>query len=119
VSDTTVTVLVDAENVRRSTWPNIDEDDLVERCARWARREGVDVVLVFDGRAPAAREPCDVVGSRSESADDWIVREATRLTAAGTRYRVVTSDRELRERAGAGAESVVGGGSFARTLLSA
>lgn len=113
-----VTVLVDAENVRRSEWPNIREDELVERVCAWAEGEGLHAVVVFDGRAPdaATTEHCAVVGTGRESADDWIAREAERLAAAGRPYRLVTSDRELRNRAGAAAEEIIGGGTFAKSL---
>jgi hypothetical protein len=107
------TVLVDAENVRRSVWPNIGPAELVELCAAWARAEGVEVVAVFDGSAPAG-----AVGTGAESADDWIAREAARLRESGEVFWLVTSDRELRDRASAGAERVTGGGSFARELQS-
>jgi hypothetical protein len=93
------TVLIDAENVRRSVWPNIAEDELVALAEDWAREHGVDVLVVF--------EPED------ETADEWLIREATRYVP----YWLVTSDRELRERAGGGAERVIGGGSFARELV--
>ena len=69
------------------------------------------MLLVFDGRAPL--EAADVVGTAGESADDWIAREAARFAP----YWLVTSDRELRRRAGGGAERVLGGGSFAATLV--
>jgi hypothetical protein len=67
-------------------------------------------MLVFDGRAPI--EAADVVGTGAESADDWIAREAGRFVP----YWLVTSDRELRSRAGRAAERVIGGGSFAAEL---
>ena len=105
------TVLVDAENVRRSLWPNIPPERLVELVDAWAEREGVDAVVVFDGPAPGA-----AVGTERESADDWIAREAARLAAAGSPYWLVTSDRGLRARAAAAAEKTIGGGSFAREL---
>jgi predicted RNA-binding protein with PIN domain len=113
-----VTVLVDAENVRRSEWPNIPEDELVERVCAWAAEEGVHAVVVFDGRAPDTdvEAHCTVVGTRAESADDWIAREAERLASARSPYQLVTSDRELRTRAGTAAEAVTGGGTFARLL---
>jgi predicted RNA-binding protein with PIN domain len=101
-------VLVDARNVLRSRWPNVAEDELVEHVEEWADREGVDAVLVFDGEAPPG-----AIGTRGESADDWIAREAGSLEGP---YWLVTSDRELRERAGAGAERVFGGGAFLREL---
>ena len=112
-------MLVDARNVLRSTWPNIPERELVELCSRWAVGEGCRAVVVFDGRAPAvARVPgLEVVSSGEESADDWIARRAGTLSGSGEPFLLVTSDRELRARAGEGAERTIGGGSFARTLL--
>jgi hypothetical protein len=104
-------VLVDARNVLRSLWPNLPERDVVERTRSWAAQEGVEAEIVFDGAAPQGG-----IGTGPESADDWIARRAAELAAAGARYWLVTSDRELRSRAGAEAERVVGGGSFARTL---
>jgi hypothetical protein len=73
----------------------------------WAKREGVEAEVIFDGAAPEGG-----IGSGPESADDWIVRRAGELE----RYWLVTSDRELRERAGGRAERVIGGGTFARIL---
>jgi hypothetical protein len=35
---TRVTVLVDAENVRRSRWPNLSREELVECSRAWLRR---------------------------------------------------------------------------------
>jgi hypothetical protein len=101
-------VLVDARNVMRSRWPNVPEGKLVEHVQRWAEGEGVEAVIVFDGNAPAG-----AIGTAGESADDWIAREAGGLEGS---YWLVTSDRELRERAGGGAERVIGGGSFLREL---
>jgi predicted RNA-binding protein with PIN domain len=98
-------VLVDAENVRRSVWPNIARDDLVERCRAWARGRSVETQVVFE------RE--------RESADDRIRQLAAQLAVEGRPYWLVTSDRELRASAGAGAERVVGGGTFARELSGA
>lgn len=103
-------VLVDAENVRRSVWPNISDRRLVNLCAGWAERHGRRVVLVFDGRAPEGRGRCETVAV--PHADDWIADAAARLD----RYWLVTSDRELRRRAGERAARVMGGGSFAREL---
>jgi len=107
-------VLVDAPNVRRSLWPNLSPERLVELLAEWAEREGVEAVAVFDAPAPAPVEGVEVVGTTSESADDWITRRAAELEEP---YVLVTSDRELRERAGKGAKRIVGGGAFARALL--
>jgi hypothetical protein len=101
-------VLVDARNVLRSRWPNVPATELVERVQEWAVREGVEPVVVFDGKAPEG-----AIGTTGESADDWIAREAGSLEGP---YWLVTSDRHLRERAGAQAERVFGGGAFLREL---
>jgi hypothetical protein len=93
-----IVVLVDAENVRRSRWPNLSPEELEARCEAWSAATGNTVEVVWEG---------------AESADDTIARRATELD----RYWLVTSDRELRERAGGAAERVVGGGSFLRELL--
>src|SRR5204863_483756 len=47
-----VTVLVDAENVRRSRWPNLSRGELVEAVRDWAGETGHPVLIVFDGAAP-------------------------------------------------------------------
>ena len=102
------TVLVDAENVRRSMWPNIPADELVALVRRWAAHYGHEPIIVFDVRAPV--EGADVVAA--PDADDWIARRAAELED----YWLVTSDRELRRRAGGRAARVIGGGSFAGEL---
>jgi hypothetical protein len=71
-------------------------------------------MVVFDGRAP--EEADDVVGTGRESADDWIARAAAELRERAEPYWLVTSDRELRRRAGVGAERTIGGGTFASEL---
>jgi predicted RNA-binding protein with PIN domain len=113
------TVLVDARNVLRSQWPNLPEEELVARAGEWARRNGHEVVLVFDGKAPGeivGSERHDaittLVGTGSESADDWLIREVPSYRGAW----LVTSDRALREAAGTHASKLVGGGSFLRQL---
>jgi predicted RNA-binding protein with PIN domain len=110
-----VLVLVDGRNVQRSRWPNVSDEELVAACAAWAAREGHRAVVVFDGRAPewAADGVCEVVGTGGESADDWIARRAGDLDE---RHWLVTSDRELRERAGAKAAETTGGGRFLSIL---
>jgi hypothetical protein len=104
-------VVVDAENVRRSLWPNLSRERLVELTRRWAAEEGHELLVVFDGQAP--EEAPDLVSTGSETADDWIAREAAGLAEP---WWLVTSDRELRARAGGIADRVIGGGSFAREL---
>jgi len=93
--------------VLRSLWPNLTDREVVEATRRWAEREGVETEIVFDGPAPEG-----AIGTGAESADDWIARRAGGLDT----YWLVTSDRELRERAGGRAERVIGGGAFARIL---
>ena len=108
--------LVDARNVLRSRWPNIAEDALVRGVEQWAAGEGVDPVIVFDGRAPEVVTDARLIGSRPQIADDWIAAEAARLAGEGTPYWLVTSDRELRGRAGDAAERIIGGGALAKLL---
>ena len=102
-------VVVDAENVRRSRWPNLSREQLVERTRAWARREGHELVIVFDGAPP--EEAPDVLGSGD--ADDEIVELAATLDRP---WWLVSSDRGLRARVGDGPERIVGGGSFVRTI---
>ena len=113
------TVLIDARNVLRSQWPNVPEEELVERTRAWAERHGHQVVLVFDGKAPGgvvgtARldDRTTLVGSGGESADEWLIREAP----AYPEPWLVTSDRALRAEAGAHASRLIGGGAFLRDL---
>jgi predicted RNA-binding protein with PIN domain len=113
-------VLVDAENVRRSKWPNVSRDRLVELCDAWAESNGRELVVVFDGPPPATA-PSDrvrLVGAApGETADEWLVREARALSERVERFWLVTSDRELRDLAGPYAQRTIGGGSFLRELL--
>jgi predicted RNA-binding protein with PIN domain len=92
------TVLVDAENVRRSLWPNIPKNELEDLARRWGADHGHEVIVVWESET---------------SADDRIARAAAELEPP---VWVVTSDRELRERVAPHAERVLGGGSFAREL---
>jgi hypothetical protein len=93
------TVVVDAENVRRSTWPNIPADELETLAANWATLHGHDVRVIWE---------------TDESADDTIARQVPALERP---IWVVTSDRELRERVREHVDRIVGGGSFARELV--
>jgi hypothetical protein len=101
-------VLVDARNVLRSRWPNVPEAELLECCRAWADEQGVTAILVFDGPAPEG-----AIGTDRESADDWIARAASELDEP---YWLVTSDRELRGRAGGAAERTIGGSGFLAEL---
>ena len=100
-------VVVDAENVRRSTWPNLPKEELVARARAWAAREDADLLVVFDGDPPAVAP--DLLGSGRRSADDVIA-------SLDGPFTLVTSDRGLRDRAEDKAERVIGGGSFLREL---
>jgi hypothetical protein len=102
-------VVVDAENTRRSQWPNVTREELVRRLRAWAEHDGHELLVVFDGAAP--EDAPDLLGSRN--ADDAIVELAPQLAPP---WWLVTSDRGLRERVGDGPERVIGGGSFVRTI---
>jgi hypothetical protein len=122
-SDTTPIVLIDARNVIRSRWPNLNVERFVELAREWGEREEKQLFLVFDGQPGAGRDIVDddrsrIVGTGEESADDWIVREAERLSRDGRRLWLVSSDRELRGRVTPFVEHVVGGGGFATLLES-
>lgn len=110
--------MIDARNVVRSRWPNLDEAWFVQRARAWAESEGVRAFVIFDGRAPAVEggERVTVVGTGSESADDWIAREAEQLGGDDRRLWLVTSDRGLRARVEPYAERTIGGGMFAGLL---
>ncbi len=100
-------VVVDAENVRRSAWPNVSKEELVARARAWAEREGADLLVVFDGDPP--EEAPDLLGSGGRSADDVIAE-------LDGPFWLVSSDRGLRERVAGQAEKLIGGGSFLREL---
>ncbi len=100
-------VVVDAENVRRSMWPNLSKEELVERCRAWASDEGMRLLVIFDG--PPPEDAPDLLGSGARSADDVIAE------LAGP-FWLVSSDRGLRERVAGRAERLIGGGSFLREL---
>lgn len=102
-------VVLDAENTRRSQWPNVSHDELVRRVRVWAEREGHELLVVFDDEPP--EDAPDLVGS--SNADDAIVELARTLDSP---WWLVTSDRELRERVGDRPARVIGGGSFVRRI---
>jgi hypothetical protein len=113
------TVFVDAENARRSTWPNVSRQHVLELCCAWAEAEDVRAIVVFDGPAPGVGvgeqtvgPHCTAVGTGGETADDWIIRAAS----TADDYWLVTSDRALREAAGGRAERTIGGGRFISSL---
>ncbi len=92
------TVLIDAENVRRSLWPNMPGEELEQRSEAWGKGHRHDVRVVWEG---------------SESGDDQIARLVQELDPP---IWVVTSDRGLRDRVRDHAERIIGGGSYAREL---
>jgi len=91
-----VTVIVDAENVRRSQWPNLGRGELLELARAWAERTAHGDLVVFDGRPPEAAP--DTV-SAEPSADDWIAEHAPGAGAGVAR-------RSIREGAAALAAEV-------------
>ena len=101
--------MVDAENVRRSLWPNLSREELVDRVREWAAHEGHEVLIVFDGEPP--EDAPDLVGSRN--ADDRIVELAAGVDRP---WWLVSSDRGLRARLGDAPARIVGGGSFVRII---
>jgi len=103
-------VVVDAENVRCSAWPNLSRNDLVSRARAWAEREGAELLVVFDGDPPEVAP--DLLGSGRRSADDVIAE-------LDGPFWLATSDRELRERVRPQAERFLGGGSFLTELREA
>jgi hypothetical protein len=107
VHSTRPLVVVDAENVRRSTWPNLSKEELVARARAWTAREGSDLLVVFDGDPPEVAP--DLLGSGRRSADDVIA-------SLDGPFTLVTSDRGLRDRAADKAARIIGGGSFLREL---
>jgi hypothetical protein len=100
-------LVVDAENVRRSAWPNVSKEELVARARAWAEREQADLLVVFDGDPP--EDAPDLIGSGRRSADDVIAE-------LDGPFWLASSDRGLRDRVGARAERLLGGGSFLREL---
>ncbi len=104
-------LLVDGSNVRRSTWPNPGEDDVVAALGAWAAQSAPDdeVVILFDGRPLVeSTERVEVVPVRY--ADDEIVTRVREAVGAGRGVRVATSDRELRDRVEAEGGIVAWGG---------
>jgi hypothetical protein len=107
------TIIVDGQNVRRSTWPNVEEPRLVEAVEWWAASEHDDaeVVVFFDGREPVADSTSRVEVRVGGYADDELVSLARERVRAGHVVLVATSDRELRRRLEkVGAEVPWGGG---------
>ena len=98
---------MDAENVRRSAWPNVSKAELVAKSRAWAEHEDAELLVVFDGEPP--EQAPDLVGSGGRSADDVIAE------LPGS-FVLVSSDRGLRERVADRTERVVGGGSFLREI---
>jgi predicted RNA-binding protein with PIN domain len=94
--------------------------ELAARLARFAAASDQSVAVVFDGREPAGgiEAPGIAVefapGGRGSADDAIAARVAADPDAGG--LRVVTSDRELAERARAAGAEVTGAASFRRLL---
>jgi predicted RNA-binding protein with PIN domain len=113
--------LVDAMNVigsRPDGWWRDREGAgraLLERLESFARRAGDEVTVVFDGR-PFDLSPGGAVEVVfAPSADDAIVQALTAESEVAS-ITVVTSDRELAQRARAEGAKVTGAGGFRRRL---
>jgi hypothetical protein len=100
-------IVVDAENVRRSTCPNLSKAELVAGARAWAERNDADLLVVFDDDPPETA--ADIVGSGRRTADDVIAELPGPIW-------LVTSDRALRNRVGSRAERILGGGSFVAAI---
>jgi predicted RNA-binding protein with PIN domain len=85
---------------RASWWNEARREELLAIVERFeAEREDAEIWVVFDGRSAAEHPTRD--GSRvrvafARSADEWLVK---RVRAAGGSVCVVTSDRQLADRA--------------------
>src|SRR6266536_1618490 len=99
---TRVTVLVDAENVRRSRWPNLTREERVERSRAWARENDTSLLVVFDGRPP--EDAPDLVRGEP-TADDWLAAHAHEYAPTGSSPRTASCDgvRGTKRRGSSGA----------------
>lgn len=115
-------VIVDGSNVARCDgWRARAgaEDDhdlrrrLVDALCTWAPLAGVQVHVVFDGAGPwragkvRATEDVMVIGSGRADGDDVVERRAANAHRDGQAYWIATSDRELQQVAGGGADRVL------------
>src|SRR3712207_3439531 len=115
-------MLVDAFNVMRSgppPWPGHQE--LVDAAADFARSEGAEAIVVFDGRTKArVREAdadvCAVEETPGSDADTRLAQSAATCRSEGVAFWLATSDRELRVRAGDGAKRILGGRTMSELL---
>ena len=101
--------LVDARNVLRSRWPNIREDALCAASSGGPRTRAStrDRASTARPRGRDARPPRRQRQADRRRLDHNRGRPAER---EGTPYWLITSDRELRERAGGAAARIIGGG---------
>lgn len=115
-------LVVDGSNVAHcAAWreQHRDADDvelrarLVDAAASAGALAGIEVVLVFDGAGPfgprthAVGAGLTVVGSGGAAGDAVVERLAAAAVAEGRTVDVVSSDRQVRQAAGAGALRVL------------
>lgn len=132
----TVVVIVDGSNVARcSGWraaagTNAEHDlrrKLVDAVANWiaGAPDADEVQLVFDGAGPWAAGPTQitpvvtVIGSGKRSGDEVVISIARERAGGGDDLWIVSSDREVRDIAGASAHRDLDSEAFVRVVLAA
>ena len=115
--------LVDAENVRRSDWPNIGKEELVELVRAWAEETGSHALVVFDGQPPDVDGGLSREGRGRKRRNRGRPDRARRGNLAQLGRPTGSSPPTVGSVAGgaparqwAAGFDLVGGGTFARTL---
>ncbi len=104
-----VHLVVDGYNVTKSGWPELSlsdqRDRLVRALATMAARTSAEVTVVFDGAAVVAKHPpgrgVRVLFSPPGVTADEIIDQLVRAEPVGRAVVVVSSDREVADRAAA------------------
>jgi predicted RNA-binding protein with PIN domain len=104
-----VHVIVDGYNVTKTGYPELSlseqRDRLVRTLAAFAARTSAEMTVVFDGAAVAAARPAGrgirVLFSPPGVIADEVIRDLVRAEPVGRALIVVSSDREVVDRAAA------------------